>query len=301
MTRSGNILAAQPGRAGESLTDAGSSGWYLYGITHAATPDALRQVIESAQHAAMPGATGELVQALIRGELAAIVSIVPLADFDSTALGERLNDVAWLQEMAWAHNAVIAAVHERQAILPAKFGSVYLSRDDLGAALDDAQERLLAELSRLQGCDEWAIHLYADRAVIEQQVTSEHPALQRLRDEISVARPGRAYFLQRKLAGEEAAAVDDALVELARGVITRLRPYALDVVQENPTAGSDGAVGDEIEILRAALLIERKNQDVMLNEFEASVLGVVGLRGASSGPWPPYSFVARPEEGRHDL
>ena len=300
MNFSGRAFSGQTEAAVQRQADAGGAAWYLYGITRALTPDALRQAVATAQDAVMPGAGSAPVQAFVRGKIAAIVRTVSLADFEPDALRERLDDLTWLEAMARAHNAVIAAIHERQVILPAKFGSVYVSRDDLGAALDADQQRLLGELRRLHDCDEWAIHLYADRATIEHQVADEDSDLRRLRDEIAEARPGRAYFLQRKLDGEVSAAVDDALAERARGVVDRLRPFTRDVVLQATVRARGGSDGDEAEILRAALLIERTNREGAFHAFQSGIDTQVGLRGECSGPWPPYSFVTQPEASQHE-
>jgi hypothetical protein len=240
------------------------------------------------------------MRALTRGELVAVVRSVALADFEPDILRERLSDLTALETMARAHNAVIAAIHEQQPILPAKFGSVYASLDELGASLDDAQTQFLDALRRLDGCDEWAIHLYADQSLIAQRVADDDPELQRLRAEIEAASPGRAYFLQRKLTGAISAAVENKLLERERDMIEWLRPLTRGVVSQTAAVSGGKTQGDEVEIMRAALLIDRTRRDDLLRALQARIGGEAGLRLEIGGPWPPYSFASEPEEDRDE-
>jgi hypothetical protein len=255
------------------------SGWYLYGITRAGAPAT-----------APPVADGESVQLLESGDLAAIVRRVPLAEFGAEPLRAHLHDPAWVEAMVRSHNEVIAAVHQEQAILPAKFGCVYARAEDLTTALEQAHEALITGLERLEGCDEWGIHIYADRPTIQRRLIAEHPTVLRLQQDVTSARPGRAYFLQRKLADELAAATEQAVSELARAAYERLVPWAV-ASQVNPPARPAHNASAETEILRAAFLVLRETADRFLSEVRAFGEGQEGLRCAYSGPWPPYSFA----------
>jgi Gas vesicle synthesis protein GvpL/GvpF len=205
---------------------------------------------------------------------------------------------------------VIAALHQQQTILPAKFGSIYARAEDVQRALAAAQETLLAQLERVEGCDEWAVHVYANHPAIAQRVCAEHPTIHQLQHELATASPGRAYFLRRKLDEEHAAATDQALRELAQAAYDRLARWAAaswpkatrglrprgGAGRVTPPAGSTPAAHGEIEILRAAFLVPRANADTFLAEVRSCVEGRDGVRCGYSGPWAPYSFAAPTEE-----
>src|SRR5919205_3747356 len=116
-------------------------GWYLYGITRrGALATTQPQRSDGARGTAaldldLGGDEGEPVQVLDCGALAAIVRRVPLAQFSEDALRARHDDTAWFAEMAHRHNQVIAALHQQQTILPAKFGSVYARAEDVQRAV----------------------------------------------------------------------------------------------------------------------------------------------------------------------
>jgi Gas vesicle synthesis protein GvpL/GvpF len=291
-------------------------GWYFYGITRRGAPattqpqrgDGARRT--AAWVLAPEGDEGESVQALDCGALAAIVRRVPLAQFSEEALRARHDDTAWFAEMAHRHNRVIAAIHRQQTILPAKFGSVYARAEDVRRAVAEAQEALLAQLERVEGCDEWAVHIYAARRAVAQRVAAEHPTIRQLQHELATASPGRAYFLQHKLDEERAAATDQALRELAQAAYERLARAAAaswpkatrgrsprgGAGRVTPLARSTPDAHGEIEILRAAFLVRRPSAGPFLAEVHSCVEGRDGVRCEYSGPWSPYSFAVPTEE-----
>jgi hypothetical protein len=259
-------------------------GWYLYGISRAGGPAVDPQVDD-----------GEPVQILASGDLAALVRQVPLAEFGAEPLQSHLSDPAWVEARVRGHNQVIAAIHQEQAILPAKFGCVYARAEDLTTALEQMHETLVARLERLEGCDEWGVHVYADLAAIQQRLFGERPAIRRLQQEVASARPGRAYFLQRKLADEVAAAAEEAANELAQAAYERLIRWAV-ASQLNPPARPAQDASGESEILRAAFLVRRERVDDFVIEVRSFGDGQDGLRCTYSGPWPPYSFAVLTDE-----
>jgi hypothetical protein len=230
----------------------------------------------------------EPVRRLACGDLAAIVRRVSRAEFQPDVLQAHLADAAWLEAAVRGHNQVIAAAHQGQAILPAKFGSVYASVEDLSGALEETHDVLVAQLRSVTGCDEWGIHVYANRRAVELHVAAENPAMRQLQQEIAAARPGRAYFLQRKLADELAAATEQAVADLASAAYDHLIRWAVAgrVNLQQPPAG-DGEVG----ILRADFLVRREAQDAFVAAVGTLVEARQELRCDYSGPWPPYSFA----------
>ena len=274
-------------------TAGGARGWYLYGITRRGP---LAEVLAEAE-AGEPGVAdaaaaprdAEPLQLLECSGMAAVVRPVRLADFDMAVLQERLRGAAELEAMVRSHNRVIEAVHARQAILPAKFGVVYANAQDIVSALRSACDTLLPQLHRLEGCDEWALHLYADRAVVRERVAARNPAIGRLRDQWAAAKPGRAYFLERQLRDELEAATRQAQVALAQDVLDQLAGAAV-AGQVSPIGPAAEAAG-EVEILRAAFLVARDGLERFAEAVRAAADASEGLRCECSGPWPPYSFA----------
>jgi len=216
---------------------------------------------------------------------------VHLADFSEAVLQKRLENEGELESMVRGHNGVIEAIHARQAILPARFGMVYPRAADIVAALQSARDLLLRELERLAECDEWAVHLYADRSVVREGVASGNAGIRRLREQAVVARPGRAYFLERQLRDELESATGRQLSDLVESAFERLTRVSI-AAQSNRAPAVAGTT-EEVEILRAAFLVAREGAAPFAREVSAVADLSAGLRVECTGPWPPYSFAAR--------
>lgn len=267
-------------------TQDGERGWYLYGITSRQTASRLTPGLATD--------AGEPVQALEQGELAALIRLVALAAFHPEALQARAEDLAWLEAMVRDHHQMVARIHQAGPVLPARFGAVYPDREALLAALAEQHDTLLAHLAWLEGCDEWGVHLFADRRAL-QRLAGEYPALQQIKDELAAASPGRAYLLKRKLADQLADAEEQALADLARTSYERLERYTL-VGQRSSRPQQPAEETRERAVLSATFLVQRASSDQFLAEVQRLGTEQEGLRCAYSGPWPPYSF-ARLAEG----
>jgi hypothetical protein len=265
-------------------------GWYLYGITS--------RDVASRLDKNLTAESGEPLLIVEQGKLAAVTRSVPLDAFSAEALQARAQDIAWLEAMVRDHNRVVAFIHQAGAVLPGKFGAIYPTSEALQAALAETHDALLAQLERLQHCDEWGIHLYADRQAV-QRLAGEHPALRQLQDEMAAASPGRAYLLKRKVADAMTDITEQALSTLAQMCYQRLASYAA-AGQVSPRQPKPAERDDEREVLHAAFLVERSRTDGFLQEIQRLVQEQEGVRCEYSGPWPPYSFASIGGEESHE-
>jgi len=284
-----------------AAADAGGApqGWYLYGITRRGTPPEVLAAANDVQAvdtaAAVSRGDAAPLQLLECGGLAAVVRPVTLAEFNIDVLKERLRNASTLEAMVRSHDCVIDAIHARRAILPAKFGVVYSNAQDIVSALRSGCDTLLPQLHSMEGRDEWAVHVYAARAVVRERISARIPAIGRLRDEFAAARPGRAYFLERQLRDEMESATRQALASLAQGVFDRIAGAAVAGQVNRVARAADSA--DEVEILRGAFLVARDRIEHFADEVRAAADEGEGLRCECSGPWAPYSFASCNIEG----
>ena len=277
-------------RGSSDAENDGTRGWYVYGITRRGS---LAAVLTDAARAADGGGAVAL-RLLEHGELAAVARTVPLAEFSAAGLRERMQSASELEAMVRRHNDVIEAVHAHQAVLPAKFVSVYATADDVVSALRDAHDALVRRLARLEGCDEWAIHLYADRAAVREGVSADDPAIQRWREQCATSRPGRAYFLERRIRTELEKATERAMDQYAQAAYRRLSELSV-AAQASPLEAATDASG-EMEVLRAAFLVSRDRREEFGEAVRAAAESIEGTRSACTGPWPPYSFAVCDDE-----
>ena len=266
--------------AGHSAT----VGWYLYGITRSGS---LSTALAAADRDHDVDAPLELLEI---SELAALVRRVRRDDFSIAALRERFQSADALEEMVRNHNRVIEAIHAQQAILPAKFGIVHAHTEDVLSALVPARDALLRRLDHLEGCDEWAVHLLAERASIRQQVLNDHSLIRSLLEQRAVARPGRAYFLEQQIRDELESATELSLSALGQTAFERLGACALERQTSERPLAADSV--EDVEVLRASFLVARTRTDAFMEEIRCVCDAGAGLRCECSGPWPPYSFAA---------
>jgi hypothetical protein len=273
----------------------GSRGWYLYGITTGGpVADILDAMDDTHPFADLAPASGESmpVQPLEVSGLCAVVAPVLLSDFDQPVLQARLRGASELETVVRAHHRVVEAIHARQAILPAKFGTVYGRAEDLLDALGAASGTLLPRLQRLEECDEWAVHVYADTDRARTRAAEEDEGVRRLRAGLATAGPGRAFFLERQ--------IDRALDDATRRMLTAIAQRAFDALAGCAVASAVTPIGtsderSEREILRAAFLVRRDAVERFMDRVRVET--VDGVRSETTGPWPAYSFASwSPEE-----
>jgi hypothetical protein len=278
-------------------------GWYLYGITKV-SPDRTRPAQDRVAELDVVAAPLDLgpdharVSLLERGSLAAVVRQVSLADFTPDVLQARLGDPAMLRLAVQMHNDVIGAVHQRWAILPARFGAVYARLEEIASAIDHRADMLLAQLARLDGCDEWAVHIYVDQRIVRESIRADQ-ARGFAHEQLASAGPGRAYFLRRRLDDDLAARTTRATEEIALAAYQQIAESASDA-QASWTASPAADVDDDVEVLRAAVLVHRERSTDFVASARAAATDGRAWRCTLSGPWPPYSFASLPDPDGHD-
>ncbi len=261
-------------------------GWYLYGVMRAGQP--IAGYAGEPSHAA----DEQPIETIREGELQAVVRRVPLAEFAPEAIQARSHDPNWLEAMAVRHNAVLGALHAESPILPARFGAVYVSPDDVRRALRDAYPLLLAQLNRIEGCDEWGIRLFGQALRLLLHAEAEDARVRQVRDELATAKPGRAYFLQRKLAEARANVAEGAIDALVDRVYSVLASEAADGHVTSRASGAHLRGEGEIQVMRASFLVPRSRSDAFTRTIQTLAESQPDVRYEYSGPWPPYSFAS---------
>jgi hypothetical protein len=227
------------------------------------------------------------VERVVRGDLALYVSRVPLAEFGAEPLRVNLNDFAWLERVARAHEAVLEHALQAATIVPLRLCTMYADAERARAMLAERAPELDASLAALDGREEWSVKLLVDPE-----------ALMRAAGDRAAAGPGdadsgAAYLLQRRKEREDRAAAEQLAAGIADDVHARLQDWADDAVlsapQDRELSGHDGDM-----LLNGAYLIERSRVEGMrelVAELSEQHRGV-GARLLFSGPFPPYNFAA---------
>jgi hypothetical protein len=243
----------------------------------------------------IPGVdSGAVVEQIEQGELVALASRVPRSDFAEEPLRENLNDLAWLERVARAHEGVLERALDKGPIVPLRLCTIYDDEAGVRNMLSREREALNDALERLDGRTEWGVKLLVDRGGLARAARKRSPELAALEEELEASSEGSAYMIARRVERSVAEVGDQIAAELADAVHARLSQCAVDFVlnppQNRELSGHEGdmllngaylVAADRTAELRDLLAeLERRHSDV-------------GARLELTGPWPPYNFVSR--------
>jgi Gas vesicle synthesis protein GvpL/GvpF len=242
----------------------------------------------------LPGIDGRNpVERIEAGGLAALVSRVPASEFHAEPLRENLNDLAWLERVARAHESVLEAVLAKATIVPLRLCTLYENADGVRRMLTQEQPALSAALGGLVGREEWGLKFFVDPSKLDEQARRTSDEAAELSKEVERQSGGGAYMLGRRLE-RHLREVGNALASSAaadvRGMLEGSRD--IDVVMRPPQ--NRELSGHEGEMLtNAACLVDAAGLE-RLRRLAAEVeerYEDLGARVELTGPWPPYNFV----------
>jgi len=246
---------------------------------------------------AMEGVRGlELVES---EDLAAVACAVPLKDYGEGALESKLSDATWTATRALRHERAVEHFARRATVVPLRFGTIYLSRENVARVLKERRAQLCSTLERIKGREEWGLNVYVERARLREQVASLSERLREMEEEAAASPPGRAYLTRKKI---------DALRDEETRAETR---RAATIIETELARTCDGAArlrvlkdeaGEAGELAaRLAFLVGREGFEEFRAEAErlAERYTPLGFRFELTGPWPAYNFaVTHGEEGK---
>lgn len=219
------------------------------------------------------------------GSIAAVIGLVPLADYCGAEAERNLADVEWLAPRASHHAAVLHEVMREGAVFPAPFGTLYASLDSLTGFMATHEVTIGQFLREVAGKQEWGLKAMArldGREVLEAQAASAWP-------DWSGLTPGVRYM---RLCRDRPTLMALARAQVARAVADRVEELAPPAVAMRQLGGrrlSDG--GDEL-VASYALLVP-DGEAAALGERVAQLGAVLEPQGAAlslTGPWPAFSF-----------
>lgn len=279
-------------KRGRNQDDAGR-GLYVYCVGESA---ALAPLFDAALPEAIEEGTG--LEAVEAAGLSAVVSEVPLDTYGEGALSERLKDATWTATRALRHERVAEHFARRAAVVPLRFGAIYLRSEGVAEMLGERAAQFREVLARLGGREEWGLNVYVERARLREEVTRVSARLREMEERADASAPGQAYLLRKKIEGlrdEEARTetrrvareVEETLAAACDGA-ARLR-----VLKDEATEQGDLAA-------RLAFLVRRD----AFGDFRAAAERLadrhtpLGFRFELTGPWPAYNFAVVEEESQ---
>jgi hypothetical protein len=258
---------------------------YCIGELKALSPlsdDALPDAIE-------PGSRIELIN---EGRLAAVVCRVSMADYSEDALQTKLEDPAWTAARALRHERAVSHFAARAAVVPLRFGAIYLGRERIRSLLKEKRRELLATIDRLRNREEWGVSLLCDRSKFLESLPSVSTRLRDLSHRARSVPPGQSYLLRKKIDGVRAAEAAAHTRHVIRRIESDLKAASEGAVRLRVTKAE---IAEQAGVAaKLAFLVPRQGFDAFISAAEllAAEYAELGFRLELTGPWPPYNFAA---------
>jgi len=236
---------------------------YLYAISllpKNVAPDIAAEAIDGAAP----------VEAIPYADCLCWVSRVSKSDF-ADQLNDHMQDLEWLATAGLRHQRVVAELASHLTVLPARFGTVFLTEDSLAQHVKERKRALRTAFQRVANADEWGIKVFAVAKPKQIPAAKDSSGADYLKRKAQLLKPRGDKRL-------------DAEVERLVAALTKLAMAA--------SPGGKASAGQPGLAWHGSFLIRRKDRktlDSVLSKYAARWKDV--RRIDCSGPWPPYSFV----------
>ena len=272
---------AAPEKAAEGIElTSGGEGRYVYGI--AASKEAVRL--------GEIGIEDNEVYTIPYQDLCAIVHNCPSEPYQS-------NDDEIVKSWVKTHQSVLDEAKERfGTIIPLGFDTILQPKDDVTSAdqvvrdwLKEDYARLCTVMEKIKGRDEYGVQLFYEPAVVSKQISEQSEDVRKIKEEMATKSPGMAYMYRQKLEKAVKAEMEKLADEWFKEFYSRIKQHTEDIVVEK-TKKVDK---DRMMLLNLSCLVAKEKIDSLGEELE-KINNMEGFSIRFTGPWPPYSFVAKP-------
>jgi hypothetical protein len=223
-------------------------------------------------------------------DLAAIFSTMPLADFCGPEAEARLRDLTWIGPRVIRHQEVVAQIQRHSPVLPARFGTIFSSRQGLTEVLRRHHDPIAEFLDRITDQEEWAVKGMFDQAAAKAQLFSLKLAEEVER--LGALSPGKRYFQEQRLRADCDQELQRWLKDVCHKLWADLKDYAADV-KERRLLSREASGCEQDMVWNWAFMVPVTAVPAFLARVRAAGARNAdrGLSLECSGPWPPYSFT----------
>jgi hypothetical protein len=195
------------------------------------------------------------------------------------------------------HQSVLdAASRQLGIIIPLGFDTILQPKDDATSPdeivrdwLKSDYERLHKMMRKIDGKDEYGVQVSYEPILMVKQISEHSEEIRKVNKEMATKSPGITYMYKQKLERTVKAESERLADEWFRDFYGRIKEHTDDIVVEKTKRLNIG----EVMLLNLSCLVARERVDSLGKELE-KINNMDGFSVHFSGPWPPYSFVAKP-------
>jgi hypothetical protein len=214
----------------------------------------------------------------------------------STELYQSTDD-EMIKNWVRTHQGVLDAAGERLGVvIPLGFDTILESRDDAASPDQVVRDWLKLDYARLremmrkiEGKNEYAVQVSYEPGLIARQISEQSEEIRKIKEEMAAKSPGMAYLYRQKVERAVKAETERLADRWFSDFYGRIKKHTDDVVVEKTRKLNNG----QVMLLNLSCLAAGEKVDGLGKELE-EINNMAGFSVHFSGPWPPYSFVARP-------
>lgn len=223
-------------------------------------------------------------------DLGAVISPVPLEDFCGPEAEARLGDLTWIGPRVIRHQEVVTLVMRHSPVMPARFGTIFSSRESLAEVLRRHHGIIDEFLTRITDQEEWAVKGMLDRAGAKAKLFSLKLAEEG--DRLGALSPGVRYFQEQRLRAGCDQELQHWLKEVCEKLWADLKGYASDF-RERRLLSREASGSDQDMVWNWAIMVPATAVPAFLAHIRQADAQYAdrGLSVECTGPWPPYSFT----------
>jgi len=216
---------------------------------------------------------------------------------DCSAQPYQSTDDQTVRNWVMAHQNVLdAASKQLGVVIPLGFDTILRPKDDVTYPeqvvkewLKEDYARLREVMRKIEGKDEYAVQVSYEPGLIVKQISEQSEEIRIIKEEIAAKSPGMAYMYRPKLEKAVKADTERLADEWFKDFYGRIKKHTDDIIIEKTKKLNN----DQVMLLNLSCLVARDKVDSLGKELE-EINNMDGFSIHFSGPWPPYSFVAKP-------
>lgn len=195
------------------------------------------------------------------------------------------------------HQRVLDAAGEQfGGVVPLGFDTILEPRDDAASPeqvvkdwLKQDYARLREVMRKIEGRDEYAVQVSYEPELIVKLISGQSEEVRKIKEEMASKSPGMAYMYRQKMERVVKAETERLADKWFSDFYGRINKHTDDILIEKTRKPNGG----QVMLLNLSCLVARGKVDSLGKEL-GGIDNTDGFSVHFSGPWPPYSFVAKP-------